>query len=151
MNMLENTTKGLKLRGILGIFVILFLIGSTSIHSQNILDTTKRDITYEKLGEFAKYVAYKDSTQNVFKQYREELKAKDDIISIKDARLENKDKVISLLEQTKNNQQNIITGKNTLIEFKEMEITRHKKGKLGYGVVGVVIGLLTGIVLAVSL
>jgi len=114
------------------------LIGSTSIHSQNTLSTK---ITYDKLQEFARYVAYKDSTVNVFTQYRNELNAKDNLLNVKDQK-------INLLSLSLQKSDSISLSQKGLMEIADIKFKSQRKDKWKYLGGGVLIGLIISLLLS---
>ena len=149
MNTLKNTIKGLRQKRNLLIFVILLLINTTWIHSQNSLDTDSTKIAYKELTEVAKYVAYKDSTKNIFTQYHKELNLKDSIISIKDLKIKEYSTVlVPTLKTTLRKKDSIILNKDGLLEISDIKLksqTSKKWAWLGSGaLIGVLAALLIG-------
>jgi len=127
----------------------LFLIVNTWIHSQKISDST--NISYKELTEVAKFVAFKDSSTNIFTKYRNELRIKDSILIIKEHRLNNKDSIISKLNKIKTNNTLQIEKTNNLLNISELMYKDERRKKWRWGIVGILSGILTGILLGVSI
>ncbi len=110
------------------------MINSFSIHSQTISSTESRKITYNKLGEFAKYVKYKEQTDTLLPIYLKELSLKDSLLSIKDKKLFQYEfsvipsykSRIAIKDSTINNHQKIFTIKEDMYTS---EIKRQKGKK----------------------
>jgi len=109
------------------------------IHSQDILGSTK--ITYEALTEVAKYVAYKDSTVNVFTQYRNELKSKDNLLNVKDQK-------INILSLSLQKSDSISLSQRGLLEIATIKFKSQRKDKWKYLGGGVLIGLIISLLLS---
>jgi hypothetical protein len=129
-------------------FILLF---SVICQSQTISDTDSREITYEKLGEFAKFVVYKDSSETIFSSYRKELKLKDSIILTKQLRLNFKDSTINTFYKINQNNEIQIIKKDGLLEISDIMYKEQKRKKWNFGIYGVILGTLLGIVLGISL
>jgi hypothetical protein len=143
--MSENTTNESKLKKNLLILSTLLLISTTSIQSQSLLDST--NISYKELTEVAKYIVYKDSATNIFKQYRIELNLKDSLLFVKQLKIQEYSGVlIPNLKKVSKKKDSIIISKNGLLEIGEVRLKSQKAKKwtwLGYGaIIGIVAKIL---------
>jgi hypothetical protein len=69
--------------------MILFITSSFSIHSQTTysFDNQGRFVSYEKLNEFAKYVAFKSYADSLITDYKKELNQAYTLLGIKDRKI----------------------------------------------------------------
>ena len=108
------------------------MIVSTSIHSQN---TSSTNITYDKLQEFAKYVIFKDSASILFQKFKIELITKDNLIDVKDSK-------INLLSLSLQKSDSIVTAQNNLLELSDIKFKAQSKKKYVWFGGGVLAGLI---------
>ena len=131
------------------LLIYLFLIGTTSIHSQNLSSTEKTEITYNKLNEFAKFVVFKDSASAIFKKYRVELDKQNQIIQIKELKIKKyKDVIVPNYKKQLSKKDSIVLNNGYLMEISETKLKSQKSKKwtwlsVGAGV-GFVLALLIG-------
>lgn len=79
-----NAAETAAYKGRLTAFLICALIGHTSTHSQTITSTDSREITYDRLEEFAKAVEFRKQADSLLYSYEQGLKYADSIIQSKD-------------------------------------------------------------------
>ena len=106
-------------------------------------------VSYYRLGEFAKYLAYKDSTVEIFMHYRNELSLKDSIIDVRGEKLKVYEfNIVPALEliNIKSEQQSL--KKDGLLDISKFELRKQRRKKfiwLGFGTaVGIIISTLLG-------
>ena len=127
----------------------MFLISVTWIHSQEISDTDSTNVAYNRLAEFAKFVAYKDSVLPIFDSYETELQLKDSIIGVRGEKLKVYEfNIVPALEliNIKSEQQSL--KKDGLLDISKFELRKQRRKKfiwLGFGTaVGIIISTLLG-------
>ena len=151
MTTYENIIRGLKQKKRYLIFAILLLTNVTWIHSQRTFDTDSTQISYKELTEVAKYVTFKDSATNIFTNYRNELQLKDSIIFTKELRINYKDSTISKLNKINHNNELQVVKTNGLLEISDVMFKEQRRKKWNFGVYGVILGSIIGIVLGISI
>lgn len=138
-----------KPRITLKILIVLFLIHPIWIHSQEILNTDSTYVTYNKLNEFAKFVVFRDSAQNIFDSYRTELRLKDSIIFTKELRLNYKDSTINSLSKINVKSDLQIVRKDGLLEISDLKFKEQRRKKWTYGITGTALGIIFGFLLSI--
>lgn len=147
--MFENTTKGVGLNLKCVISLICALIANYSIVSQTITDT--REITYDRLNEFAKLVEHRKQSDSLLVQFGIESAFKDSLLINRDnVILQYKNEVVPALEARIRIKDSII-GTNRQIfglkeEVYEAEIKTQKSKKWTWLGGGALLGLILGVV-----
>jgi len=147
MTIFTKGKKEFKPKKMLKILKILFLIAPILIQSQNILDSDSTKISYKELTEVAKFIAFKDSSESIFKMYRAELSLKDSILMAKDQRINIfQKKIIPSLESIISKKDSININKSHLIEISDLKLKHQRKQKFIWGGYGAIIGLVLSVI-----
>ncbi len=118
--------------------------------SQTTTSTDKRDITYERLNEFAKLIEYKRQADTLFTQLRLEMALKDSLLTNRDALIfQYKNELVPTLERRIEIKDSSIANQNQIFRVKEQyyteEIKQQKNKKWTWLGGGALVGLLVGI------
>lgn len=118
--------------------------------SQTTTSTDKRDITYERLNEFAKLIEYKRQADTLFTQFRLEMALKDSLLTNRDALIfQYKNELVPTLERRIEIKDSSIANQNQIFRVKEQfyteEIKQQKNKKWTWLGGGALVGLLVGI------
>ena len=127
------------------------MIVPISILSQTTTNSDSRDITYERLNEFAKLIEYKRQSDTLFTQYKLELALKDSLLLNRKLTLEQYEleiipgyeRRIQIKDSTISTQKQIFSLKE---DFYTEEIKQQKNKKWTWLGGGALFGLLMGIV-----
>lgn len=132
------------------IYLVLFLIVSiwTPLHAQSNIDSTQ--VSYYRLGEFAKYVEFKKQGDSLISKLNEDVqrlemvtKSQGDLIfTLENVQIPNLNARLALSSQQVASSGQILKLREDY--FKE-ERKRLRRGKLNFGIVGAVIGLVVGV------
>ena len=122
-----------------------------SILSQTTTSSDSRDITYERLNEFAKLIEYKRRSDTLFAQYKLELALKDSLLLNRKLTLEQyEQEIIPGYERRIQIKDSTISTQNQIFSLKEdfytEEIKQQKSKKWTWLGGGALLGLLMGIV-----
>ena len=86
-------------------------------------------MSYKSLGEFAKYVAFKDSAAGIFSSYRAELDVKNDIIRTKSLVNKEYKLIIGRWKNISAKSDSIILKKDNLLEIYAIKLKKQKRKK----------------------
>ena len=120
----------------------------TSIHSQTI--TGSRLISYERLNEFARLYSYSLTQDSVIDSQDRQLALKDSIITLKEGVIgEYESNVIPSFKQLQINNLETIKAQESIIKYKDAQISIQKTKKWSWGVIGVLLGAVLGVVVGI--
>lgn len=122
-----------------------------SILSQTTTNSDSRDISYERLNEFAKLIEYKRQADTLFAQYRVELALKDTLLSNRDKVLfQYENEIVPGFQRRIEIKDSTISTQNQIFRVKEdyysEEIKQQKNKKWTWLGAGTLFGLILGIV-----
>ena len=118
---------------------MLFLVIPSLTVSQII--TGSREISYERLNEFYKLYKYSINQDIVIVQYERELSLKDSILTVKDRIIDRYEKeTLPAYKKIVSNNAQAIKAQESIIRYKDAQISIQKNKKWTWGVVGVLLG-----------
>lgn len=134
---------------------VLFSTNVIWTQSLNTLPTDSRPITYEKLGVFAKYVAYKQQVEPLLDNYETELKYADSLMeAMREKNRLAQDIIANLKAENQSKDIRLANGseilKVTEDSFKA-QMKAERKRKWNWGAFGIIIGGAVGFLTAISL
>ena len=103
--------------------------------------TGSREISYERLNELYKLYRYSINQDSVIVQYERELSLKDSISTLKDRIIDRYEKeTLPAYKKIVSNNAQTIEAQESIIRYKDAQISIQKNKKWTWGVVGVLLG-----------
>ena len=148
----KNAKKQRSCKKGLTTYLALFLIVSiwTPSHAQSSIDSTQ--VSYYRLGEFAKYVEFKKQGDSLISKLNEDVKRleivtksqSDLIFTLENVQIPNLKSRLDLSNQQLSSNELLLKVQE---DYFKSERKRLRRGKLNWGVVGVVIGVIVALVM----
>jgi hypothetical protein len=116
-----------------------FLLFFQTISAQNL--EGYRQISYERLNEFAKLHAYSIGQDSIILSLDKQLSLKDSILTVKNQIIETYEaEIVPAYKTIQRNDQETIEAQESIIRYKDAQISIQKGKKWTWGVVGVLLG-----------